>query len=313
MIRLILFLFFSTSLIGQDKQIHLFEQLSESTLRIESTKVRINSESKKPTFYKSYGTGFIMRFTQNGKSINALITNKHVIENAVKGKLLFRFKDYIKSDKKSLPRVIEDFSKKFVMHPDPKIDLCAMNLDEVNQGNINFTRFFEYRFIQESLIPNDSIWNTITTLEQVFMIGYPRGLYDKVNNYPISRSGVIATSPKINYNGKKEFLIDIPVYSGSSGSPVYRYRNQRRMKREKGKIISYDHVDFALIGVVYAAPMYQEKLSEKTISIETIDKLESEKYQVLLPLNLGVVIKAQEIYQLKKLLFSKERMTTINK
>ena len=69
--------------------------------------------------------------------------------------------------------------------------------------------------------------------DDIYMIGYPAGIYDKRNAFPIWRVGIIATSPLLGYafpdtmqkayrlpafiNG---FLIDAHVYPGSSGSAV---------------------------------------------------------------------------------------------
>jgi len=53
------------------------------------------------------------------------------------------------------------------------------------------------------------------------MVGYPIGLWDEKNNYPIFRKGITATHPANDYNGKSEFMIDAACFPGSSGSPVY--------------------------------------------------------------------------------------------
>jgi hypothetical protein len=65
------------------------------------------------------------------------------------------------------------------------------------------------------------------------MIGYPAGLYDERNASPIWRIGIIATSPLVGYaftplyqkayklpSFIDGFLVDAPVYPGSSGSAV---------------------------------------------------------------------------------------------
>ena len=57
------------------------------------------------------------------------------------------------------------------------------------------------------------------------MIGYPIGLIDEYNNKPIVRKGITATTYNIDYNGKKEFLIDIACFPGSSGSPIFIRRD----------------------------------------------------------------------------------------
>ena len=69
--------------------------------------------------------------------------------------------------------------------------------------------------------------------DEIYMIGFPAGLYDERNASPIWRIGIIATSPLAGYAFTPHhqkvyslpsfidgFLVDAPVYPGSSGSAV---------------------------------------------------------------------------------------------
>jgi S1-C subfamily serine protease len=69
--------------------------------------------------------------------------------------------------------------------------------------------------------------------DEIYMIGYPAGIYDKRNALPVWRVGIIATSPLLGYSLPDlmqktfklpafidGFLIDAHVYPGSSGSAV---------------------------------------------------------------------------------------------
>ena len=56
--------------------------------------------------------------------------------------------------------------------------------------------------------------------DDVVIIGYPRGFYDKFNLYPIIKSGIIASRWGANFDGKPIFLIDAKLFPGSSGSIV---------------------------------------------------------------------------------------------
>ena len=53
------------------------------------------------------------------------------------------------------------------------------------------------------------------------MVGYPNGHSDQINNRPIVRRGITATSLQEDFNGQKVFLADIAVFGGSSGSPIF--------------------------------------------------------------------------------------------
>lgn len=63
---------------------------------------------------------------------------------------------------------------------------------------------------------------SMDSLEQVVLIGYPDGLYDSHNLTPIARTGCTATPIRLDYQGRPTFLVDAPVFPGSSGSPVFR-------------------------------------------------------------------------------------------
>jgi hypothetical protein len=58
------------------------------------------------------------------------------------------------------------------------------------------------------------------------MIGYPNALWDKVNGIPFFKKRMTATHPYINYNGREEFVMNMSVYPGSSGSPVFLLTNE---------------------------------------------------------------------------------------
>ena len=48
----------------------------------------------------------------------------------------------------------------------------------------------------------------LSAIEEIIMIGYPVGIWDSANNMPIVRKGITATRPDIDYEGRKEFMID---------------------------------------------------------------------------------------------------------
>lgn len=56
---------------------------------------------------------------------------------------------------------------------------------------------------------------------QVTLVGYPYGYYDKENALPIWKTGSIASEPKVDFEGKPLFLVDVSAFPGMSGSPVF--------------------------------------------------------------------------------------------
>ena len=67
------------------------------------------------------------------------------------------------------------------------------------------------------------------------MVGYPIGLYDKINNLPIFRKGYTACHPSIDFNRKGIGLIDMACFPGSSGSPIY-VLNEGLVKSKNGAL-----------------------------------------------------------------------------
>lgn len=55
---------------------------------------------------------------------------------------------------------------------------------------------------------------------QTLIVGYPMGFYDRIQNFPITKSGTLASPYPIYFERKPFFLIDANLTSGMSGSPV---------------------------------------------------------------------------------------------
>lgn len=74
----------------------------------------------------------------------------------------------------------------------------------------------------------------LDSLEQVVVIGYPVGLYDSYNLTPIARTGHTATPIRVDYEGRPTFLIDAPIFPGSSGSPVFLMKRPASVSSDIG-------------------------------------------------------------------------------
>lgn len=70
-------------------------------------------------------------------------------------------------------------------------------------------------------IPGKDTWEMFSPMEDIVTMGFPNGFWDELNNVPVARKGVTATHPRLNYNGKEAFWIDVTIYRGMSGSPVF--------------------------------------------------------------------------------------------
>ncbi len=268
------------------------EQLTYSTIRIEC----IDSNGNQST-----GTGYFFKFKVNketGEHIPVLITNKHVVENAKEGKLIFTkaTEDYKPLDTEHYPVTINDFENKWIKHPDNSVDLCVLPIGQIlNELDKLKIKLF-YIPLDVELLPTEEQMNDLSALEEVIMIGYPNGIWDQYNNKPILRKGVTATHPNLDYNGKKEFLIDMACFPGSSGSPVFIFNEGGYRDKKGNTFMGKSRILF--LGTLYAGPQHTATGEIKVVNISTSTKPIAISR---IPNNLGLVIKHNRILELEKL------------
>lgn len=266
------------------------EQLCYCTVRI---------ECKNDTGQTSTGTGFFFSFQiSDNKTIPIVVTNKHVVNGMSVGQFLMTT-----SDEHGNPVNTTHFTvtlpnlQTFIReHPDKDVDLCALPLAPIIRfAESKGTKLF-YRTFEQNLIPKNQQLNDLTALEDILMIGYPNGIWDKVNNMPILRRGSTATHPCLDYEGKKEFMIDAACFPGSSGSPVLIFNPSGYTTKSGNIIMSSPRI--LLMGVLYAGPQHTATGEIKVINVPTFQQPVAFSR---IPNNLGVVIKAERILELEKL------------
>lgn len=247
------------------------------------------------------GTGFFFRFLENketGEHVPVVITNKHVVKDAVKGRLIFCLmkSNGMPDDENHFALYMDDFEQLWKMHPNKDVDLCAMPLAPLIKLAEKMNKRLFYITFDISALPDSKLLDDVSALEDVVMVGYPSGIWDSKNNKPIFRKGVTATDIKYDYNGKKEFVIDAACFPGSSGSPVLIF-NQGMYTDKYGN--TYAGSGRAkLLGVLYAGPQYVAQGEIRTVVIPTVEKNIAISQ---IPNNLGYVIKAERILELEKL------------
>ena len=267
----------------------MMEQLTHSTVRIETILSNGNI---------STGTGFYMNFLQNEKTqVPVIVTNKHVIADAQIGKFHVTL-----SDEKGLPIIgnhrlfeIADFEKQCIKHPDPNIDLAVFPigilLNQLKEAKVNLF----YVPLQTELIPKDEERQSLSSMEDIVMIGYPNGIWDAKNNLPVIRKGITATHSNIDWNGKTEFLTDIASFPGSSGSPVF-LANIGGYMDNKGNTFMGTH-RIRLLGIHYAGAMHTATGEIQIVTAPTSNK---PLPITQIPNNIGVAINSKRILELEK-------------
>ena len=267
------------------KKMSLSEMVTYSTVMI---------QCKHPNGSVSSGTGFIINLCQNASEktcLPVIITNAHVVKDSTS--TVFEF---CKADEKGDPVDTEGFSFTYAgnpwqHHPDKDVDLCCLLLGQaLNELSKSDQRVF-YIPLETSLIPSKKQLEDLFAIEEIVMVGYPIGLSDRYNHKPIVRRGITASHPKNNYQGKREILIDMACFPGSSGSPVF-VLNEGLVKTFEG--VSVGNRIF-LLGVLYGGPQYT---ASGALTMATIPNVP--RPIVDIPTNLGMIIKSERILEFEQ-------------
>lgn len=246
------------------------------------------------------GTGFIINLCKNEEQhtcVPVIITNNHVIENSIETRYEFCLQNEAGLPDDRISYSVTYSGNGWIHHPDANIDLSCLPLaailTQLNQRNVKVF----YIPLETSLIPSQSDVEQLSAMEEVVMVGYPIGLADTYNHKPIIRKGITATHIKKDYQGKKEFLVDMACFPGSSGSPIFILNEG--MYHIGNSVCAGDRISF--IGILYAGPQYSATgeliLMEHTPFPHSVTKI---------PTNLGIVIKAEKILEFEKM-FNEKR------
>lgn len=240
----------------------------------------------------SCGTGFVYAVETDKGTVQALVSNRHVLDDAAGG-LLIRAIQARPEGGPSFGQVQEipispaDAANLTVVHPDPSIDLGLLPFSPmVNMLAEAGTPLF-FRSVPAAMsLTRDNV-GELDAFEKVVFIGYPNNLFDRANNTPIMRQGTTASPIALDYNGRPVFLIDAAVYPGSSGSPVFLYDGGSYLSRD-GSLMAGSRVRFLGVLASMHVRSVEAEVVETTLGRVKIDD----------PLNLGLVFKAHAVDEL---------------
>ena len=269
--------------------IHPVTQLLHSTVRIECEDMQNNISS---------GSGYVFLFCENDmQSFPCIVTNKHVMRNAARATFHLTLKDEYGNAKLGShePVTLESGQQYCINHPNQDIDLIALPIGPILNKATEDGRSYHIVPLGKDMLATKELLESLSTMEEIVMIGYPNGLWDRVHNLPIIRKGITATHPKLQLNGKPEFLIDAACFPGSSGSPVLLVNIGSYIGSEGQVCMGSTRI--ALLGTLYAGPQ------NPTIGdVVVVDVAMVEKHIAVgqIPNNLGYVIHASELLILEE-------------
>jgi S1-C subfamily serine protease len=90
--------------------------------------------------------------------------------------------------------------------------------------------------------------------DEVRCLGYPLGVQSNDAGFPVLRSGKIASYPLTPTAQTKTFLVDLRIFKGNSGGPVFFVENNRVLPQMIGR---YENLHF-IIGLVSEEKLFTE-------------------------------------------------------
>lgn len=267
------------------------EQLTYSTVRIAC---RLADGSV------STGSGFFYAFVKTeAGNVPTIVTNKHVVAGAVSGQfnLTLRGQDGSPLVGQHITIDLDRFESRWMPHPDAQVDLCVMPLAPLLEEAAAAGKTFFFITLEESLLPAEAELRDLSALEDILMIGYPNGIWDATNNMPILRRGITATHPNLDYEGRKEFMIDAACFPGSSGSPVFLFNTNGWTDRKGNTMVG--GVRTKLLGLLYAGPQHTATGEVRIVTVPTQQRAIALS---TIPNNLGLVIKAVRLREMDDLI-----------
>lgn len=273
------------------KPISISEQMMYNTVRI-------------ITNGKSYGTGSFFKFKIGENEIVAIITNRHVVDDGgvedktTKSKLVntsFTFHT-MNDDLEPKGFITITGTIEWIFHKN--MDLCYCyagpiinGIKEKHDKNIFFIT------TDEKLIPSNKQLYELSALEEMTMVGYPIGLWDERNNFPIFRKGFTACHPAIDFNRDGVGLVDIACFPGSSGSPIFLLNEMGYMDKKGATHLGATRL--LLMGYLFGGPRYK---ADGDIVTETILSLQKISFKTNLMINLGYYIKSSALLDFKNII-----------
>lgn len=259
----------------------LSEQLMLSTILINTAQGR--------------GTGFFYHFVyDNNIVVPVIITNKHVVNYKKIEKVSFAV--HLKDDSNVVTgSTVIELEVEWIQHSNKDLCFCFANpiIEALKAQGKNIF----YIAIDDSLIYDEEKLQKLSAVEDVLMVGYPIGMSDEINHYPIFRRGITASHPAIDFNQKGIGLVDIACFPGSSGSPIFII-NEGSYSDKKGTVNIASRAIF--LGVLYAGPTFN---AEGKINITEIP---TSQIGITTPVmvNLGYYIKATELVEFRNFIES---------
>ncbi len=265
------------------KPVSISEQLMYNTVRLSSLD-------------GSSGTGFFFNFNIEDKIVPVLITNKHVVNFNQNATMRFLLHLMNLDGDDSGENFEVTYTTTWIFHPIQ--DICFTFVNPLFEEVRNRTgKNVYYIANDESLVWDNDKLKELSALQEVTMVGYPNGLWDKLHNYPIFRKGFTAAHPGYDFNEKNIGLVDMACFPGSSGSPIYIIDEGRYSDKNGNIYFGKSRVIF--LGILFSGPTMNVNGDIMVVDIPTTSKPIAQSRVMI---NLGYYIKSVELDEFKKMI-----------
>lgn len=260
--------------------------------------VRLTVKQKSGTITATGFTYWVSNPDAPGLGAPTIISNAHVFRDAIE--ISFHLKHRSSVENPTAP-YIQGICLQCVLNECPIIfhptaDLAMFPFETFlrQYDNVFPQNDVGFYYLNSTYIPSSDVISNLNPVEDLLMIGYPKGLWDSVHNLPIFRSGKTASHPAFQYNGENIFLTDLPVFEGSSGSPIFLFNYGNPYFDRKSNKLNYNERLY-LLGINSSVHLYPSS-SEILIANQKIP------FQVPDRMDLGIAIFSSEILVLERML-----------
>lgn len=244
------------------------------------------------------GTGFFFHFKgADSQKIPVIITNKHVINHNKEEITFLKFHTGDNENKIVDEKIIKiEYYAKWYFHETQ--DLCFTFLEPIRKLiQKKYSKKIFYRDFNEDFIWSNEKLKNLEAVESILMVGYPLGLSDKINNFPLFRRGITANHPAVDFK-KGIGVVDVAIFPGSSGSPIFIYEDSMYFDKVLNTSVAGGRLIF--LGVLYGGPIYN---IEGKIEVREIPTKKELFVNSDIMTNLGYYIKSKELMYFKELIF----------
>jgi hypothetical protein len=279
------------------KKLGMLEYLANTTVKIQTVD-SIAGEGNNAVSYGGDGTGFFFLFQTVQGNVPAIVTTKRMVEKAITISFVF-----LEADKDGMPLydkqqlvTVKKTELPILYHPEKNVDLVIIPINPLLEYFSKKKININYRTLDDSVIPVDSVMQTISPFADLYILGHPSGIGAGLAGKPFLRKGITGTALYLDYDYQKEFLGSIPVYDGDAGAPllVYEtnYSNRYDARRAGGERIF-------LVGINYGT--YTKGFGEKLIP-RSMHIIPGKADPSIIYENISIAVKAQKLFDFKKIL-----------